>query len=80
MIIAVIRVPKTHDLDRLASEVGPHMPLIADLIDAVRSLTDWGWRTRYPDQEAWIGPNPTEIGEALSDIGALRTAVVATLA
>ncbi|MEO5375081.1 MAG: HEPN domain-containing protein [Alphaproteobacteria bacterium] len=55
LVLAGQRMPKTHDLDELASLTTPHFPQWASLFDVMRSLTVWGTAYRYPslgdDQE-----------------------------
>jgi HEPN domain-containing protein len=51
---------KTHDLDELADLAVSHYPECRNLIDAIRSLTVWGFAYRYPGTEDIPEPVPDE--------------------
>ena len=51
---------KTHDLDELADIADSHYPEYQNLLDAIRSLTVWGFAYRYPGTEDIPEPVPDE--------------------
>jgi HEPN domain-containing protein len=51
---------KTRDLDELADLAVSHYPECQNLLDAIRSLTVWGFAYRYPGTEDIPEPVPDE--------------------
>lgn len=75
LVAAAIPVPKTHDLDRLASLAAGAHPGLVPLMEVLVPLTTWGSATRYPDMDADLGVTSSDVGEALGAIGRLRDAI-----
>jgi HEPN domain-containing protein len=78
LVAAARPVRKTHDLDRLASEVTAALPGLAAQLDPLRRRTAWIATFRYPGADdsgaAMIDRDTLEI--VLGQIAALRAAVV----
>lgn len=77
LVAAALTIPKTHDLERLASLVMPAYPQLAGLVDRLTSLTPWGTATRYPDLDTELGLTAEDISEAPTSIDALYDAAEA---
>ena len=69
-LLVLARVPfrKTHDLEALRDLVVPRFPGLADRIDRLVPLTDWGHVFRYPDLGGEPVPSPEELRGVLNDI------------
>ena len=58
--------PKTHDLKDLGNRVLTLHPHLQGSVEAVRSISIWGFAYRYPYEETAIAPPaPVEIEAAL---------------
>jgi HEPN domain-containing protein len=69
-LLVLARVPfrKTHDLEALRDLVVPRFPDLAEAIDRLVPLTDWGHVFRYPDLGGEPVPSREELRGALNDI------------
>lgn len=81
LVLARIRVRKTHDLDVLADLAAPAYPELKELFDAARPLTVWAVAFRYPsagDVEEVV-PDVSEQEEALKVVDRLAAALSTAL-
>jgi HEPN domain-containing protein len=69
-LLVLARVPsrKTHDLEALRDLVVPRFSGLADTIDGLVPLTDWGHVFRYPDLGGEPVPSSKELRRVLNDI------------
>lgn len=65
---AGVRIPKTHDLEDLLRLLIPVEPLWTALAPALRRLTPYGVKIRYPGNEA----TPSQVKTALHDCKVIR--------
>ncbi|MBX7209781.1 MAG: HEPN domain-containing protein [Verrucomicrobiaceae bacterium] len=65
---AGLRIPKTHDLEDLLALLVPFEPLWVALEPALRRLTPYGVKIRYPGSEATV----PQVKVAKQDIKAIR--------
>ena len=59
LVLAGERLPRTHDLDDLASRVTPLYPQWASSFENMRDLTSWSVAYRYPAFGSEPEPEPT---------------------
>jgi HEPN domain-containing protein len=69
-LLVLARVPfrKTHDMEALRDLVVPSFPDLAEMIDRLVPLTDWGHIFRYPDMGGEPVPSSEELRNILSEI------------
>lgn len=65
---AALRIPKTHDLEKLLDELLTVEPLWAALRSATQNLTDYAVDFRYPGQDA----RKSHAKQAITDCKAVR--------
>jgi HEPN domain-containing protein len=80
-IAAATPFRKTHDLEELAEQATALWPALAARIEAVSTLTLWGFSFRYPQSGPGfeVMPDRGDIEATLRDLQALREAVAEAL-
>jgi HEPN domain-containing protein len=68
LVLARVPLRKTHDLEALRDLVVPRFSGLADTIDGLVPLTDWGHVFRYPDLGGEPVPSSEELRRVLNDI------------
>ena len=71
LLTCAAAVPRTHDLEHLASLLAPRYPALGAQLSLLAKLSPWGTITRYPTPERGIGPSAAEIVQAIEQIDAL---------
>jgi HEPN domain-containing protein len=72
LVAAAAVVPRTHDLERLASLLAGRYPELTVDIENLAILSPWSVVTRYPQLESDAGITVDDVGQAIRDLGAFQ--------
>ncbi|OAN45462.1 hypothetical protein A6A05_16895 [Magnetospirillum moscoviense] len=74
LLTAALKVPRTHDLDTLATLAAPSYPDLAAMMEEIAPASVWLARTHYPDLTEGDGTAKSEVIDMLASIKAFRQA------
>ncbi len=76
LVASAIDVPRTHDLEHLATLLADHYNEFADDIQGLAIISPWSVVTRYPQLESDVGLTQDDVLQAIRSLTELRDKVM----